>query len=83
MGDYIAGRVGQLLIVLFGVSVVVFVAMHLLPGDVATLLLGDRATAAALIRLRHQLGLDQPVVVQYLALPRRRARRRFRHLAPR
>ncbi len=50
---------------LLGVSVVVFVAMHLLPGDVATLLLGDRATAASLARLRHQLGLDEPVIVQY------------------
>ena len=39
--------------------------MHLLPGDVATLLLGDRATVASLARLRHQLGLDQPVFVQY------------------
>lgn len=65
MLDYLAGRVGQLLLVLFGVSVVVFITMHLLPGDVATLLLGDRATAASLARLRHQLGLDQPVIVQY------------------
>lgn len=65
MLDYLAGRFGQLLLVLFGVSVVVFITMHLLPGDVATLLLGDRATAASLARLRHQLGLDQPVIVQY------------------
>ncbi|MGH7066478.1 MAG: ABC transporter permease [Acetobacteraceae bacterium] len=65
MLDYLAGRFGQLLLVLFGVSVVVFVTMHLLPGDVATLLLGDRATAASLVRLRHQLGLDQPMIVQY------------------
>jgi len=63
--DYLASRLAQLLLVLFGVSVVVFIAMHLLPGDVATLLLGDRATAASLARLRHQLGLDQPVLVQY------------------
>jgi peptide/nickel transport system permease protein len=39
--------------------------MHVLPGDVATLLLGDKATAAQLERLRAQLGLDQPVPVQY------------------
>ncbi len=58
-------RAGQLLLVLLGVSAVVFVAMHLLPGDVATLLLGDRATAMQLERLRGQLGLDQPVLVQY------------------
>lgn len=65
MLDYVARRIGQLLLVMFGVSVVVFIAMHLLPGDVATLLLGDRATAASLAKLRHQLGLDQPVIVQY------------------
>ncbi|HYZ63870.1 MAG TPA: ABC transporter permease [Acetobacteraceae bacterium] len=62
---YLVSRVLQLLLVLLGVSVVVFVAMHLLPGDVATLLLGDKATAAQLARLRAQLGLDQPVPVQY------------------
>jgi peptide/nickel transport system permease protein len=66
MGQYIAQRLLQLIIVLIGVSLVVFVAMHLLPGDVALLLLGDHATADALVRLRAQLGLDQPVWVQYL-----------------
>ena len=50
---------------LIGVSVVVFVTMHLLPGDVAQLLLGDHATNEQLQRLREQLGLDQPVWVQY------------------
>ena len=39
--------------------------MHLLPGDVAQLLLGDHATNEQLQRLREQLGLDQPVWVQY------------------
>src|SRR5580692_6950508 len=66
MAQYIAQRLLQLAIVLIGVSMVVFVAMHLLPGDVALLLLGDHATADALARLRQQLGLDQPVWVQYL-----------------
>ena len=53
---------------MLGVSIVVFVTMHLLPGDVAQLLLGDHATNEQLARLRHQLGLDQPVWVQYRAL---------------
>ncbi len=66
MAQYIAQRLLQLFIVLVGVSMVVFVAMHLLPGDVAQLLLGDHATAQGLARLRAQLGLDQPVWVQYL-----------------
>lgn len=66
MGPYITNRLLQLLLVLIGVSMVVFVTMHLLPGDVAYLLLGDHATARALARLRAQLGIDQPVWVQYL-----------------
>jgi peptide/nickel transport system permease protein len=62
---YVASRLIQLAIVLIGVSVVVFVTMHLLPGDVAQLLLGEHATNEQLQRLREQLGLDQPVWVQY------------------
>ena len=66
MLKYIAHRLGQLIPVLLGVSVLVFFGMHLIPGDVAQLLLGDKETAADLQRLRHQLGLDQPVYVQYV-----------------
>src|SRR5947209_10748919 len=62
---YLINRLLQLVLVLLGVSVVVFFFMHVLPGDVATLLLGDKATAAQLERLRAQLGLDQPIPVQY------------------
>jgi ABC-type dipeptide/oligopeptide/nickel transport system permease component len=62
---YVASRLIQLVFVLIGVSVVVFVTMHLLPGDVAQLLLGEHATKEQLQRLREQLGLDQPVWVQY------------------
>jgi peptide/nickel transport system permease protein len=62
---YAGWRLVQLAIVLVGVSAVVFFTMHVLPGDVALLLLGDRGTAEQLARLREQLGLDQPVVVQY------------------
>jgi peptide/nickel transport system permease protein len=65
MTRYLVGRIGQLVLVLFGVSVIVFFTMHVLPGDVATLLLGERATLAQLTSLRHQLGLDQPIFIQY------------------
>jgi peptide/nickel transport system permease protein len=63
---YLARRLIQLVFVLVGVSLVVFFTMHVLPGDVATLMLGDRATAKQLADLRHQLGIDQPIYVQYL-----------------
>ena len=56
MARYVAARLIQLLFVLIGVSIVVFVTMHLLPGDVAQLLLGDHATNEQLQRLREQLG---------------------------
>ena len=65
MWKYIAHRVVQLVPVLFGVSLLVFFGMHLIPGDVAQLLLGDKGSEADLQRIRHQLGLDQPVYVQY------------------
>jgi len=63
---YLARRLIQLAFVLVGVSLVVFFTMHVLPGDVATLMLGDRATTKQLADLRHQLGLDQPIYIQYL-----------------
>ncbi|HEY6431638.1 MAG TPA: ABC transporter permease [Acetobacteraceae bacterium] len=61
----IAGRLGQLLLVIVGVSIIVFLLMHVLPGDVAQMLLGDHATPQSLARLRAQLGIDRPVWVQY------------------
>jgi ABC-type dipeptide/oligopeptide/nickel transport system permease component len=52
--------------VLFGVSVAVFLMIHLLPGDPATIMLqGAPASAEDIQNLRHQLGLDQPLYVQY------------------
>jgi peptide/nickel transport system permease protein len=65
VAEYVARRLMQLVFVLLGVSVVVFLTMHILPGDVATLLLGERASVEQLERLRHQLGVDQPIYVQY------------------
>lgn len=65
MGRYIVRRILQMVPVLVGVSLFVFVGMHIIPGDVATLLLGDKATPESLERLQHELGLDQPIYVQY------------------
>lgn len=66
MRHYATGRLGQLVIVLIGVSMVVFFTMRVLPGDVALMLLGERATAEQLAQIREQLGLDQPIWMQYL-----------------
>lgn len=52
--------------VLIGVSIAVFMMIHLLPGDPATIMLqGAPATAQDIQNLRHQLGLDEPLYVQY------------------
>lgn len=65
MSRYIIRRLLQLIPVLIGVSILVFVGMHIIPGDAAVLLMGDKGTPEALARLQHELGLDQPIYVQY------------------
>jgi peptide/nickel transport system permease protein len=52
--------------VLLGVSLVVFLVMHLTPGDPAQLMLGQDATPSSLAELRRTLGLDQPLPEQYV-----------------
>ena len=51
--------------VLLGISFLVFLLMHLAPGDPVMLLLGDNATPGEVARVRHEWGLDQPLLVQY------------------
>ena len=52
--------------VLFGVSVLVFSFIHLIPGDPAVAMLGERATEENVARMRQQLGLDDPLPTQYV-----------------
>lgn len=66
MRRYLMQRLISAVGVLFGVSIVVFLALHLTPGDPAQLLLGPRATPDELTRLRAALGLDEPLPVQYM-----------------
>ena len=66
MSDYLIKRLIGALPVLFGVSVVIFALMHMIPGDITSALLGPMATEAAREQLRHALGLDQPLLVQYV-----------------
>ncbi|HEX9077845.1 MAG TPA: nickel ABC transporter permease [Anaerolineae bacterium] len=65
MGAYILRRLVQMIPVLFLVSLMVFSIIHLTPGDPALLILGEEVTPEKLTALRHQLGLDQPIPVQY------------------
>jgi len=52
--------------VLVLVTLMVFSLIHLVPGDVATVILGEEATPQAKAQLDHQLGLDQPLPAQYV-----------------
>ena len=63
---YITNRVLQGLVVLAGVSFIVFALMHLTPGNPAEVMLSEfGASAEDLRRLRDQLGIDQPWPLQY------------------
>lgn len=67
MGFYVLKRIGALIPVLFVVSVVVFLLIHLMPGDPARVLLGPDAPENAVEALREELGLNQPLLVQYVS----------------
>nr|WP_273888946.1 ABC transporter permease [Rubrobacter naiadicus] len=67
-------RLLQIVPVLLGVSAAVFFMVRAIPGDPAQILLGQNATHAQVVRLRHEMGLDQPLVVQYVDFLKNAAR---------
>jgi peptide/nickel transport system permease protein len=66
VSTYAVRRLLMMLLVLLGVSVVVFGVIHITPGDPARIMLGPSAREQDVQKLRSQLGLDQPIYVQYL-----------------
>lgn len=62
----IARRIAVTVLLLWVVSLLVFAATQVLPGDTASAILGKTATPESLAQLRAQLGLDEPVTTQYL-----------------
>ncbi|MDZ7874116.1 MAG: ABC transporter permease [Rhizobium sp.] len=66
MPAYILKRLIAVVPVLFGLSIIVFLVMALIPGDTATAILGAYATPENVERINRDLGLDQPLVQQYL-----------------
>jgi len=62
---YISKRLFHLALIMFGVSVVVFLMLRMIPGDPAQLLLGEFASPEELARLREQLGLNQSLFTQF------------------
>jgi peptide/nickel transport system permease protein len=66
MRRYVTRRVAALAVTLFFVSVLVFVVIRVLPGDPALIILGTEGSPEAAARLRQAMGLDRPLLVQYL-----------------
>src|SRR5690625_1843230 len=62
---YIGRRLLWTIPLVIGVTIIVFLILHLTPGDPAALLLGERGDAASIERLRAQMGLDKPLHMQY------------------
>lgn len=65
MQRYIARRLLQLVPVLLGVSILVFLMIHLVPGDPAQVMLQEYGSTQQVAVLRHALGLDRPLAAQY------------------
>jgi peptide/nickel transport system permease protein len=65
MWRYLARRLLMTIPVLLGVATLVFALIHFVPGDPVQSMLGDTASPEEVARLRHTLGLDRPLLVQY------------------
>ncbi|QTF07847.1 ABC transporter permease [Brenneria izadpanahii] len=66
MKAYVAKKILSLPLILFGVSIIIFMAIRALPGDPARLMAGPEAPQEAVDHMRTRLGLDRPLPVQYL-----------------
>ena len=66
MGKYVVKRILSMIPLLFVISIVIFMFIHLIPGDAARQVAGATATAGEVEAVRKQLGLDQPLVPQYI-----------------
>ncbi len=66
MTQYILRRLIALIPVLLGVSIVVFSLIRMIPGDPVIVMLGERARAEDIARVRSEMGFDRPVYVQYI-----------------
>lgn len=66
MGRYILRRLLNLIPVLLGITLLVFLFLHLIPGDPALVMVGDRASPAQVEALRERMGLNEPLPLQYL-----------------
>jgi peptide/nickel transport system permease protein len=61
----ILNRFGFLILVIFGVTLITFLLSHVIPGDPASLIAGQHASSTTVHKIREQLGLNQPIWIQY------------------
>ncbi|MFX3624859.1 MAG: nickel ABC transporter permease [Ectobacillus sp.] len=66
MGSLIVRRIAQLLLLLLGISFIVFMSMHIAPGDPASMVAGPTATKEEVLNIQKDLGLDRPILEQYV-----------------
>ncbi|KJS21956.1 MAG: peptide ABC transporter permease [Clostridiaceae bacterium BRH_c20a] len=66
MVNYILKRLLMLIPVLIGVSLLAFSIIHMIPGDPARIILGERANEASILALQEKLGLNEPLYIQFL-----------------
>lgn len=66
MKKIIIKRLLLMILVIFGVTLIVFLLSHVIPGDPARMMAGQRASQKTLSNIREQLGLNKPIIVQYL-----------------
>src|SRR6476646_8490328 len=77
MLKFVVRRLVQLVPILLGLSLLVFVWVRALPGGPETALLGERATPARVAQVKRAYGLDRPIYVQYGSYMKRVAHRDF------
>lgn len=63
---YCISRLIQTIVVLIGVSIILFLILYKIPGDPAQMMAGMRANERAVQNIRHKLGIDKPLYVQYI-----------------
>lgn len=66
MTQFIVRRIIQSIPTFFGITLISFIIIHLVPGNIAQVFLGPKATPFLIAQLNHQLGLDKPIPVQYI-----------------
>jgi peptide/nickel transport system permease protein len=65
-GQYILRRLVQMIPVIFGITLIIFVMIRAIPGDPSITMLGEKATDEKIALMREKLGLNEPIYMQYL-----------------